>query len=100
MNIKLSNKEASEILRAHFFREAQPSVVLNIQSIEIESAPPQPVVPTVELAPIIRAIHNAPVPYGGSRKFAAIKAIRAELESQGLHVGLADAKLFVEQFLP
>lgn len=102
MNIKLTNFEATELIREHFHSKGlHPHVEIN--SLEIE-----PVASadfgkkTVELTPLVRAIQNSreSVLPGGSRKIQAIKAVRAAVESQGFFVGLADAKSFVEQFIP
>jgi len=99
MKIIISNFEASEIIREHFQKAAHPNV--DIKSVEIESAETaDPNKKTVELMPLIQAIQNSSAPYQGSHKIAAIKAIRLVAESQGLHIGLGDAKLFVEQFIP
>lgn len=99
MNIKLTNFEASEIIREHYQKASHPNV--DIQSVEIEATPSADYgKKTVELMPLIRAIRNSSAAYGGSPKIQAIKAVRAAAESQGFFVGLADAKFFVEQFIP
>ena len=104
MNIKLTNFEAAELIREHFHSKGlHPNV--EITSLEIEPVPsttsPSENKKTIELLPFLGAVIVARDDRfaGGSRKINAIKAIRAAADRQGLRVGLAEAKAFVEHWI-
>jgi ribosomal protein L7/L12 len=100
MKIQLTTAEAAELVRDHLRRtDAFISVQVEPADVTITVTPP-PVASdnrkTVELMPLLNVARTARSLSGGNDKIAAIKAVRDAASAQGIFIGLADAKSFVE----
>lgn len=98
MKITLTYTEAAEMLRQNFQNSTN--------TVEVVIAQPKPDVgpfannqPQLDLMPLVDVVRQV-TPRPGAPKINAIKALREVASRQGFHVGLGDAKRFVELFIP
>ena len=99
MKITMSEVEAKELISCYFFNKGIMNVVPN--DIDINTLPsPVPdlfIKPTLDLMGMMGAMRNFT---HRADKIAAIKAVRLHCIDADIQVGLADTKMFVEQFAP
>lgn len=94
VNITLSHGDAAAYIKQQF--EARHDIKCTVTIKERK--------PTVCIKALLDAAYeaskNTADPYDVSPKIRAIKALRRAAEDQGIYVGIADAKIVVEENIP
>ena len=96
MKITMNEAEAKELIACYFFNKGLMGVVREDIAIEFAPSPPFQI-PSFDLMGLLRVMRNFTQ---RSDKIPAIKAVQDYGLRNGCHIGLADAKTFVEQFTP
>ena len=92
----MNQVEAKQLISAHFFNRGFLSV--KPENVIIEDAFSSPIsLPTLDLMGLLRVMRSFTQ---RCDKIPAINAVRDYGSRNGFHIGLADAKTFVEQFTP